>query len=301
MFHRILVPLDGSSFGEYALPLALSIARRAEAPIELVHVYRPANVPEGSWTNEAYEQGKQKAGAYLDELVKRVKPVTRFGVHAALFEGDVPDRILQQAQDGHTGLIVLTTHGRGPLSRYWLGSVADELVRRTTVPLLLVRPREEPVDLTAERAVGRILIPLDGSPFAEQILPPALALGSLMQADYRLLRVVTPAVATGPDPWFSPPLHVPDLDLESQARAYLKRIWERLQQDQPRNVQAHVETAFKPAVAILEDVQPAKVDLIALATHGRTGVSRLVLGSVADKVVRASPVPVLVHRPAPTR
>ena len=300
MFNRILVPLDGSSFGEHALPWALSIARRAEAPIELVHVYQPVGLPETPLTKEAREQGKQKARAYLDGLVERLKPVGSFGIKVSLLDGPVTERLMEQVNATGADLIVLTTHGRGPLSRYWLGSVADELIRRATVPLLLIRPQEEATELTNELAVRRILIPLDGSPFAEQILEPAMALGTLMQAEYRLVRVVTPAVATGPDPWFSPPLHVPDLDLQSHARAYLKRIWERLQEGQPRTVRAHVESAFQPAVAILKDGQRAEADLIALATHGRTGISRLVLGSVADKVVRGAMVPVLVQRPSTT-
>ena len=300
MFNRILVPLDGSSFGEHALPWAQSIARRAEARIELVHVYQPAGLPETAWADQAYEQGKQKAQAYLECVVERLKPSTRFGVEATLLEGHVAERLLKQVNETGADLIVLTTHGRGSLSRYWLGSVADELIRRATVPLLMVRPQEEAADLTDELAVRRILIPLDGSPFAEQILEPAMALGTLMQTEYRLLRVVAPTVASGPDPWFSPPLHVPDQDVQSQAQTYLERISERMQEGNSRTVGAHVKSALHSGPAILEDVQGHDVNLIALSTHGRSGITRWVMGSVADKVVRGAAVPVLAYRPSST-
>lgn len=299
MFNRLLVPLDGSGFGEHALPLALSVARRAEAPIELVHVYQRVGLPESpSWTEEVHEKGKQNAQAYLDDMVKRLKPVAPFGLDTSVLEGNIAECLLTHGARTGADLVVLTTHGRGPLSRFWLGSVADELVRQATIPLLLIRPQEQAAELTSHLAVRRILIPLDGSSFAEQILEPVTALGTLMEAEYRLLRIVQPAVDSGSDAWFSPPLHVPDQDLESQALAYLDRIGERLQQSHASVTQVHVESAIKPAVAILEDAQRAKVDLITLATHGRSGLSRLVLGSVADKVVRATTLPVLLHRPS---
>ena len=299
MFNRLLVPLDGSGFGEHALPLALSIARRAEAPIELVHVYQRIGLPDApAWTEEIDDKGKQNAQAYLDETAKRLKPVAPFGVDTSVLEGNIGECLLKHGTRTGADLIVLTTHGRGPLSRYWLGSVADELVRQATIPLLLIRPQEQAATLTSDLALRRILIPLDGSSFAEQVLEPAIALGALMQAEYRLLRIVQPAIDSGSDSWFSPPLHVPDQDLESQARAYLDRIGERLQQGNASDMQVHVESAIKPAVAILEDAQRAKVDVITLATHGRGGLSRLVLGSVADKVVRATTLPVLLYRPS---
>ena len=302
MFQRILVPVDGSTFGEHALPWAMSIARRAEARIELVHVHESISSLEvmewGAETvQQAIQEGKDNARAYLDDLAERVRSIAPCEVEATFLEGRVGDALLEHAEHAKPDLIVLTTHGRGPLSRFWLGSVADELVRRATMPLLLIRPDENTPDLQGEPPLRRILIPLDGSSFAEQILEPAIALGSLTQAEYRLLRVVRLAVTTGPDPWFSPPLHVPDVDLLDQARNYLKRVWERLQEERSVTVRAHAISAFNPAEVILDDAETRHVDLIALATHGRSGLARVFLGSVADKVVRGAKVPVLVQRP----
>src|SRR5438067_676921 len=91
-------------------------------------------------------------------------------------------------------LVVMTTHGRGPLGRLWLGSVADALVRDLAMPLLLVRPQETAPDFKREPLLKHLLLPLDGSPLAEQMLEPAVALGTLMEADYTLLRVIKPVV-----------------------------------------------------------------------------------------------------------
>jgi nucleotide-binding universal stress UspA family protein len=120
-----------------------------------------------------------------------------------------------------------------------------------------------------------------------------------MQADYRLLRVVPPFLAGGFDNLMGRQagsgLPIPEL-LETEARTYLKRLGEQLQGKVPA-VQMHVVLASSPAVAILDDAQSHNMDLIALATHGRGGLARLFLGSVADKVVRGASVTVLLQRP----
>ena len=107
--------------------------------------------------------------AYLDGIVKRLASVSPVPVTSALVEGPVIAEML----NGHVvttkaDLIVMTTHGRGPLSRFWLGSVADELVRRATTPILVVRPQEKPAIFQAEAVIRHILVPLDGSALAEQ-------------------------------------------------------------------------------------------------------------------------------------
>jgi nucleotide-binding universal stress UspA family protein len=194
----------------------------------------------------------------------------------------------------------MTTHGRGPLSRFWLGSVADEFIRKTSVPVLLVRPKEGTLDLSQEPVVRRVLIPLDGSGLAEQILGPAVALGSLMNADYTLLRVVCPPLFTVYDPAAVAVSPVDQTSLEeerTQAQAYLDQVAQRLRA-RSLPVCTQVLVGMQPHQAILEEVQAQGVDLIALATHGRKGLTRLLLGSIADKLVRGAGVPVLVHRPS---
>jgi nucleotide-binding universal stress UspA family protein len=162
--------------------------------------------------------------------------------------------------------------------------------------VLLVRPREDESSPTAEEAFRHILIPLDGSTLAEQIVPFATALGTPMKARYTLLQVVEP-VTLGYAPYAAAAgLDQRVLDeMRAAAHAYLEGIAQRL-----RSQGAHVNTRVvlgPPAAAILEYAGSHGVDLVALETHGRGGLARLLLGSVADKIVRGAGIPVLLHRP----
>jgi nucleotide-binding universal stress UspA family protein len=313
MIRSILVPLDGSAFGEHALPLALSVARRAGAALQLVHVHVPPAplyseglVPyEKVWDAKFVEQSRK----YLDDASRRLAGVsTSVRVEPVLMEGAVPEAVLERVKSTAVDLVVMTTHGRGALARAWLGSIADELVRRLTIPLLLVRPNEAAVNLKAEPVLRRLLVPLDGSELAERILEPAVALGTLMDAEYRLLRIVKPVVFGGYTP-IEPgmgsmidPTLVKELDNlhkdeERRAQAYLDQVAERLRGRSLR-VQTHVVTADQVAAGILTEAQGTRTDAIALETHGRRGLPRLFLGSVADKVLRGAHVPILLQRPA---
>jgi nucleotide-binding universal stress UspA family protein len=192
----------------------------------------------------------------------------------------------------------MTTHGRGPLSRFWLGSVADALVRSLTVPILLVRPTSEPADLTRDVVMRQILIPLDGSRHAEAILGPALEIGQIMGAAFTLLRVVEPIPVLGYDVFGYAPAG-PDValldKLQEEANQYLNNVASRLQKP-GLHVRTLVQMNPSPAGAILAASDPQLQDLVALETHGRGGPSRMLLGSVADKVIRGAVGPVLVHR-----
>jgi nucleotide-binding universal stress UspA family protein len=300
MFRSLLVPLDGSSFGEHALPLALSIARRAKARLELVHVHTPLSSPEINLPAFAADdrRARERARDYLDGLVRRLSTCPPVEVRTHLEEGRAVDALCEFAASRSIDLVVLTTHGRGPLSRLWFGSVATELVQRAPAPLLLVRPSEERADVAAEPVPRRFLIPLDGSEFAEQILPLAATLGALTGADYRLLRVVSPVLMGG---WETPSESQPALGrsvsdlLEIEAKDYLAKViarWPALSA-----AQRQVTVDWPPTAAILADADAHAIDVIALATHGRGGLTSLLLGSVADKIVRGSSTAVLLFRP----
>jgi nucleotide-binding universal stress UspA family protein len=306
MFRTIMVPLDGSPFGEYALPLALSMARRSGAEVELIHVYtlpipivstnglmipRPvAQPPEQAW---------ERARAYLDQLADCLSEPWEVPIETVLRAGAVADTLYDHALASGADLVVMTTHGYGPLSRVWMGSVADKLLRRLPMPLLLVRPRTEALDLLEQvhdQAFAHMLIPLDGSPLAEEILEPAMALGKLMGARYTLLQAVDPPLLG-----YAPALHARGIDEQileqwrAEALAYLEGVAERMRAERLK-VQTSVPLV-PPAIAILDYAHEHAVDLIAMATHGRGGVARLLLGNVADKVVRGAGAPVLLQRP----
>jgi nucleotide-binding universal stress UspA family protein len=194
-------------------------------------------------------------------------------------------------------LVVMNVVGAGPWTRFWLGSIADELVRRLPMPVLLLRPQDSVPELGREPAFRHVLVPLDGSAGAEQIVEPAVALGTLMRAEYTLFRVVTPLTPAG-NPTGEPPrqqLRVIEEQLRADAQAYLVRVAERLRARSLR-VQTRVVLHEHPAVAIL-DAQAHGIDLIAFTTRGHRALPLLFLGSTADKVLRGASAPVLVQRP----
>jgi nucleotide-binding universal stress UspA family protein len=303
MYRSLLVPLDGSAFGEHALPLALSIASRAGASVKLVQVhvrftlYAADSIAPGIYEAETIVMEQERA--YLDEVVKRLAAVSSVPVTSTFLEGPVIAETLQEhAATSRADLIVMTTHGLSPLSRFWLGSVADEMVRRTTTPILLVRPQEKAPDFAAETVLRHILIPLDGSALSEQVLEPAGALGGLMQSEFTLLRVCGPLVDMGLTRFSYArvgSIEPPTEQLRTEAYQYLQRLAERLR-GQGFKVQTHVVLGEYPASAILEAAQRLAINLIALETHGRRGLPRLLLGSVADKIIRGASTAVLVHR-----
>jgi nucleotide-binding universal stress UspA family protein len=310
MYRTLMVPLDGSPFGEHALPLALAIARRAKARIRLVHVVMPLVEPfaEGIFLAPvdvmAYEV-RQKT-AYLEGVAERLRAQATVEVTTSVLEGEVASTLQADAEKGPADLVVMATHGRGAMGRFWLGSVADELVRHLSLPLLLVRPHEPPPDLAKEADLAHVLLPLDGTDLAEQVLPAATELACLMPAaEVTLVRVVKPTTAS----YYPSEGAVDDEErkLLNQVRAlqerlyreaedYLEKVAGRLRA-RGLKVRTRVAVEAHPALAILHEAKYEHSGLIALATHGRRGLSRLMMGSIADKVVRGAEVPVLVLRP----
>jgi nucleotide-binding universal stress UspA family protein len=307
MYRSILVPLDGSPLSERALPLALDLARRTGAFLHLAHVHLPPAAPMYTadlplFDTQLDERAKASERAYLEALAERLRGDSDIPVDAAFLDGaitdSVPDLLAAHAREHRVDLVVMTTHGRGGLARFWLGSVADELVRRLPMPVLLLRPDQHAPATAIAQTPRRILIPLDGSANAESVLPYALALGQATQAQYTLLRVVEPVMIARHMPVDPAVRELDDqlIDhLRLDAQIYLEQVAARLA-TQARTVRVEVVVAPQAAVAILEDAHQDAIDLIAMATHGRHGLARVLVGSVADKVLRGATTPVLLYR-----
>ncbi len=298
MYHRIVVPLDGSALAERALPLAGKIARAAGAELRLVLVHHqmPASaIPVPQVVPADYDrQVRDAERGYLAQVAERVRGGGAT-VATALLDGAVGATIATEVEQAKADLVVMTTHGRGAVSRFWVGSVADELVRTLSVPVLLLRPESEQ-DHGLPR---RILVPLDGSPRAERALEHAVEFAKLTGGALELLQVVPPIVPLLPDAApLMPPVMPPGSDelLVQSAREYLDRQAERLR---ATGVETRVSVLVdaSPAAAIVEIAERDGTDLIAIATHGASGIRRVVLGSVTDKVLRTSGLPLLVIRP----
>ncbi|HLU26580.1 MAG TPA: universal stress protein [Longimicrobiales bacterium] len=301
MYRSILLPLDGSPFGEHAMPLAVGIARRAGAVVQAVHVHLPIGVtpightPAPNMVQRLEAEARQAAQDYMDDIARRLSSLLGTAAQTVVLDGPIVPTLEDFLHRSEADLVVMTTHGRGPVSRAWLGSVADRLVRHASVPVLLIRPEAgdvPPPDQDPE--IRNILVPLDGSHLAESVIEHATRLGRLYGARYTLLRVAAPEVAVGYPPaphgsWVIPDAgESPDADA---AREYLEGVADRLRGD-GLEVETRVVRHLQPAVAILSAAE-RDVDVIAMATHGRGGISRAILGSVADKVIRGANVPVL--------
>lgn len=301
MIKSILVPLDGSSFAEQALPWAACLSKVCGAHLELVRVHDPVPpwtiATEGAVAATTVDPTIRDAEEqYLANCAARLEEGGFTGVTRKLLEGDVVEQIACHAEDNAFGLVVLATHGRGAISRLWLGSVSDALVRRLTVPVLLIRPTEGTAVPRADR-FRKVFVALDGSTESESAIAPALALADPKGCEVALLRVVPPVPIAG-DAGMSVAMPMDDTltkALVEQAESYLEGVAARLRGPTVK-VSARVVVEPGVAQAVLHEASLAGAELVALATHGARGLRRMVLGSVADKVLRGADRPVLLTR-----
>jgi len=304
LLEKILVPLDGSEFGEQALPVARSLAGLAgpDTEIHLVHVH--VSVPifiEGIATvNPELERDREELEQeYVGTAARALSEEWSGTVRSALLHGPVDEALEEYADTQHIGLVLMSTHGRTGLKRAWLGSVTDRVIRRTGRPVLTFRPSEDP-DAANEilREIGEILIPLDGSKRSETILPHAETLARLSGARITLLRVLPSYHSIGHPSQVQSAREEETVmaRLVEDSEAYLADLETRVR-ERGFEVARSVEPGADPAAAILEVASSGSATLIAMATHGRGGMSRAFLGSVTDKVVRAAPCPLLLFRP----
>ena len=293
----VMVPLDGSPFGEQALPLALTIARPMGAHLHVVRVRAslPLSVDEDS---EAYV--RTTAAEIESQLPAKVTPwVLTDELGALQYPPPAPDTVaktLATHAREHADLIVMSTHGRGGVKRAWLGSVADALLRIAPRPVLLVRPADVTFSLAADadRGITHILIPLDGSETAERAIPVARELGEPLGARVTLLRVTSPlALQLSSDPADGYPLGDPTSMGRRAAVHYLNGVAAPLRRA-GLDVDVRVVEQLSPAPAIVDFAKTHAVDLVVLTTTGGGSIRRVLLGSVADHVIRKGETPVLV-------
>jgi nucleotide-binding universal stress UspA family protein len=296
MFTRLLVPLDGSALAESSLPAALEVGRRLRAEVVLYHALERSAPP--TVHGERHLTDSDEAGRYLSAVAewyagRGVMATPR--VDAA--EGDVAVRIAAAASQERADLIVLCTHGSGGLRGLLFGRVAQQVLQRGAVPVLLVPPSG------AGREQGfqcrRVLVPLDGSGTAEIAVPAAAALAGGFGADV-VLAIVIPTVETISGERAAATRLMPTAAaalLEAEAAdgaAYLQTVARTLS-DQGIQAHAAVERG-EPVRTLLNAATARDIDLIILATHGRSGVGAMWAGSVAQRIITQSPRPVLLVR-----
>jgi nucleotide-binding universal stress UspA family protein len=296
MYEKILVPLDGSAFAESALPLALTLSRKTRADVRLVTVLEPVT----SFAYEGWESAAVEwSHKYLEELTERIEGEAGGTVTTAVISGHTVERLQEEAANCKADVVVMASHGRGAFSRLWLGSVADGFVRQADRPVILVRPDEEAgAPERFDCTFDTLLVPLDGSELSESALEHAIDFGELFDSAYHLTRVVSyPFDVSSP---YLP--HTAQMnqqiveDAKKGSAEYLEAHAERLRRRGFR-VTTSVAVDAQPGSGILSEAEAVGSDVTAMATHARKGLSRVVLGSAADKVLRGTHTPLLLFRP----
>jgi nucleotide-binding universal stress UspA family protein len=304
MYKTIIVPLDGSIFAEQAVATAVSIAKNSGAELVVTRVHE-SYLYEGLDNSSYEDMSRRDEEEYLASIADRVDTTDGVTVERTLLNGAVAPAICDLASGVDAPLIVLSTHGRTGFSRLWLGSIADAIVRHAQTPVLMLRHRGAAIGLEVPpHQCANILVPLDGSDLAESVLPHATNLARIFRAHLTLLRIVAPIPA--PAALYAVPFAIPPQQADDTlsirieaAQSYVDAIAARLRVDDPAlKVATDVRVAESPAPAILEAAASHSADTIAIATHGR-GMSRVVVASVADKLLRGGPEAVLVVRPEP--
>lgn len=278
MFPKILVPLDGSELSERVLFPLRRLMRVDGGVVTLLRIME-------SKTGEL-DRAPAAAQGYLVELCQRLNKEHDVDARPVVEHGDPAERILSCAASIKPDLVAMATHGRSGLSRLVRGSVAEKVLRECEAPLLLCNPNGLG-PTSAEAPFRRILVPLDGSDLADAVLPLVMRIASVFHPEVILLRIDDLAALDGPGD-------------------RLRRTWEverslggheeALKEAGTRKVTILTASARNPAERILETATRLKVDLLAMSTHGRSGLERLRFGSVAEQVLRSCPCPTLVQR-----
>jgi nucleotide-binding universal stress UspA family protein len=296
----IVLALDGSPLAEQAIPFAQAIAQRARAKLKLVLVHEPILLMEPGPGYAKLELAMQKADReYLKSVTARLREQLGKAVSSSVLRGmSVAQTLATYVRELGADLMVITTHGRGGIRRAWLGSVTDQLIRSSEVPILVVRPGEAGSAMQSGE-IREVLVALDGSSLAEAAIEPAIALARLWDAEISVVQVVRPVVPTTDSPWPFPVSYSNQVTAlrRDAAQDYVVDIAQDLREAGVRSTGVAVIGATVPET-LIELAAPARVSLVAVSTHGLGGLKRLVLGSVADKVVRGAEVPVLVVRPS---
>jgi nucleotide-binding universal stress UspA family protein len=273
-FQKILVPLDGSDLAERVLLAAVRLAEGMGATLVLLTVVSPLphrDAPDP--VSQMVQSHAYEAGLYLKEIRSRLQPTT-VTIETAVLPGNNPaNTIITYAKAQGINLILMTTHGRSGLTRWTFGRVAEKVLRRAPCPTILLRSHQE----IAPDQIKRILVPLDGSSLAEQVLGPTRRITEALDADLYLLRVIEP----------SPFSLIRDdgdkADEMVEELTYLEAVRTRLASANLR-VQAEVRRG-SAADAIIEYAEEKGVDLIVLSSLGSSGLQLWVFGSVAERVM----------------
>jgi nucleotide-binding universal stress UspA family protein len=318
MFNKIAVPLDGSVLAEKALPYAVKLANVCNAQLMLLRV---AELPKLVTDTIDHELAVIKeAEAYLGEVTKTITNrelpvhIDPEYVQPLVSYGDKTVEITEIVPFENADLIVMTTHGRTGFSRLLMGSVAAKIVERSGLPVLLIKPEKVAKDQTPQEVISEplpfqpgtagssIVVTLDGTPQAEAILLPAVEMARKIHATVHLLRVIVPPIPVeyaelGMGYRFDPDQET--LKLVKEAELYLDKI---IGEYAKFGVTIIKEVRIgNPPTEILHYADAIKPTMLAMATHARSAIGQIVMGSIAEEVLNKSHLPVLLVHTVPKK
>ncbi len=306
MYTQILTALDGSDVSEQVIPCVRALAASLSLPITLLLAVEPEHPSVGQMLNPSlhlYETNFHRAShaqSYLERIAGRLRG-EGLSVITAVPHREPSAGIVEEASKDPGTLIAMSSHGRSGLARWWMGSVADKVLHTADNPLLIIRSQAQAP--AQDFALERLVVPLDGSELAEQAIPHASCLASAMKLPVDLVRVTMSEKeyyqAMSMDMRVMPP-SLPSFQtiaesLDGEAHSYLQEVKARLLQQGAPDVEERVLQG-QPADSIVDLVNSVNNSLVIMTTHGRSGVGRMLLGSVAERVVRQSNGPVLLIR-----
>jgi nucleotide-binding universal stress UspA family protein len=293
MYRSIIVPVDGSAASQAALPVAAAIAKASRASLDLVRVHldeRPDLADDPSW-DAMFREGEMR---YLESLALAYESLAGRPVGTALLDPPVVESLLEFAGGKDAPLFVMAGRGRTGIRRALLGSTCDALIRQGSTPVLVLRdrgPDEPPSWKFGRRLFRRMVLPLDGTTFAEGAIAHAVAMATTMGARLRLVRVVGPVVTSAVLGAFAMhPLWDESTVIRSDmAQDYLQGIFDRIKASSPKlDLSTEVALSTDAATAIIESCRRMSADLAVIPTHGR-GASRMLAAAVGDRLLRDGP------------
>jgi nucleotide-binding universal stress UspA family protein len=295
MYTRMLIPLDGSKTAEKVLPYARSLAGKLGLPIELLAVIEvPEIVTHMTRHMDAFlEDEVTNSQRYLENISKTLP---RLSVKCAVQKGQAATDIIENAESGEGTIIAMVTHGRSGLNRWLLGSIAEKVLRGSAKPLLLVRATGA-ANSEGEAPLQRLVVPLDGSSPAECVIPTVVYLAKALNLEVLLIRVfnVPASVYAGGEGYYAVDYGNVHDEYRDEARAYLENKAGELRRQGVDRV-TFVSPEGLAADEIIALARSTPDNLIAMCTHGRSGLTRWAMGSVTETVVRHADGPVLVIR-----
>lgn len=298
MYKIIMAPTAGEDIERPAITLAVRLARKLDAELRLVRVEtapvavepipgkNPLTITENDWREARLDRLRK-----LEALGAQCRALGEIRVVTALEGGIVNHTLADYAKRNNVDLIIMSSHLRGGIDRIVMGSTTDYLVRNTEIPVLIAKPSLFAGQDQPFKTLDRIVVALDGSTLAEQIIPHVVTLATGLNASVSLVRILTPQTYAQ-EQIMQPGLPWWDADI-AEATEYLVGIAENLGK---QGVSARTEVLLSDDVAngIMDYAQRIGGDLLAIATSGAGGFKRLVFGSVADEVARSSPTSLLV-------